>query len=109
MPPTKARSPSTTTILRCMRRNRLVRQPNSRVPGSKTCTRTPASMSAPMKAGDRSGEPKPSIVMSTFAPLRAAASSAACSSSPTLSSNRMKVSSSTSWRAAAMAWNTRGK
>src|SRR6185369_12698357 len=62
---------SITTILRCMRRSMLTRQPSRRLPGSNTWMRTPASMSDPMKRSDRSGEPKPSMVTSTCAPRRA--------------------------------------
>ena len=66
-------------------------------PGSKTAQRTPASVSASMNSGGRSGEPQPSTsdvhLRRRAAPPRAAPPAAAW---PTLSSNRMKVSSSTS-------------
>jgi hypothetical protein len=61
------------------------------------------------KRSEKSGEPQSSTVMSTCAPRFAAAISASCSCRPTLSSNRMKVSTITSRRALAMQANTRGK
>jgi len=45
MPPTYATRPSTTTIFRCMRRKRFVRNPHSLGRGSNTCTLTPACVS----------------------------------------------------------------
>jgi hypothetical protein len=102
------RSPSITAILRCMRRSKCGRQPKG-APGLNTCTRTPAPRSASRKRSERSGEPQSSIVMSTWAPRCAAAIMASCSCRPTLSSNRMKVSTITSRLALAMRANTRGK
>src|SRR5687768_1802823 len=109
MPPTNARVPSTTSSLRCKRRKMCRRRPSRVRWGSKTRRITPVSARPSRNDGENRGEPYPSTITSTRTPRRAAAVSCRCSSHPTLSSNRMKVSSSTSSRACAIAVNARAK
>ncbi|MNT43572.1 hypothetical protein D3C72_1800530 [compost metagenome] len=109
IPPTNATVPSTTTILRCRRRNQLVRMPRRFGAGSNICRCTPAAVRAFRNPVLSSPQPKPSRLTVVRTPRWAASIRICCSSLPTLSSNRMKVSNRISFCARRRASNTRGK